>query len=201
VSDGHDHSFKEIERTFKRAVAALREGEIPFLIGGTLASWARGGPEPRKDLDVMVKPEDAPRALAALAGIGMVPERSEEDWLLKARDGGVLVDIIHRPKGMTIDDSVLDRGEELDLMAMSVRVMALEDVLVSKLLALSDHELDLESALQIARSVREQIDWDDVAARTTESPYARSFLTLVEELGVARRATPAEGRARVRVLS
>jgi hypothetical protein len=200
VSDGNDHPFADIERTFKRAVAALREAEIPFLVGGTLASWARGGPEPRKDLDIMVMPEDSERALAALAGIGMKPERSEEEWLLKARDGDVVVDVIHEPKGMTIDQGVLDRGEEMDLLAMGVRVMALEDVMVSKLLALSDHELDLESPLQIARSVREQIDWNAVAARTSESPYARAFLTLVEELGIARRTARSGGRARVRVL-
>jgi len=199
VSSGNDHPFADIERTFKRAVAALREAEIPFLVGGTLASWARGGPEPRKDLDIMVTPQDSERALAALAGMGMTPERSEEEWLLKARDGDVVVDVIHRPKGMTIDQSVIDRAEEMDLLAMGVRVMALEDVMVSKLLALSDHELDLESPLQIARSVREQIDWDDVATRTAESPYARAFLTLIEELGIARH--PARnGRARVRVL-
>jgi hypothetical protein len=200
VSDGHDHPFRDIERTFKRGVAALREAEIPFLVGGTLASWARGGPQPRKDLDLMVKPRDAERALAALAGMGMRPERAEEDWLLKARDGDVVVDIIHRPKGMTVDDRVLARGEQMDLLAMSVRVMALEDVMVSKLLALSDHELDLESPLQIARSVREQIDWVDVAERTSESPYARAFLHLIEELGVATGATGANGRARIRVL-
>jgi hypothetical protein len=200
VSDGNDHPFADIEHTFKRAVAALREAEIPFLVGGTLASWARGGPEPRKDLDIMVRPQDSERALAALAGMGMTPERSEEEWLLKARDGDVVVDVIHRPKGMTIDERVIDRAEEMDLLAMGVRVMALEDVMVSKLLALSDHELDLESPLQIARSVREQIDWDDVAARTAESPYARAFLTLVEELGITQRRARNGGRARVRVL-
>jgi hypothetical protein len=32
--------------------------------------------------------------------------------------------------------------------------------------------------------VREQIDWDEVRKRTSESPYAKAFFTLVEELGV-----------------
>jgi hypothetical protein len=77
--------------------------------------------------------------------------------------------------------------------------MALEDVLASKLLALADHNLDLEPALQMARSLREQIDWDQVRARTDRSPYAKAFFTLVEELGIAR-THPDQGRARVRVL-
>jgi hypothetical protein len=32
--------------------------------------------------------------------------------------------------------------------------------------------------------VREQVDWSDVRRRTEDSPYARAFFTLVEELGI-----------------
>jgi Uncharacterised nucleotidyltransferase len=196
----HDHPFAEIERTFKRAVAALQQAEIPFLLGGALASWARGGPESRKDLDFVVKPDDAERALAALVDLGMRAERPAEDWLLKAWDGDVLVDLIFRPMGLEVDDEVIARGEDMDVMAMRVRVMSLEDVLVSKLLALGDHALDLESPLQIARALRERIDWSEIAARTSASPYARAFLTLVEELGIAPAAQDHADRARIRVL-
>jgi Uncharacterised nucleotidyltransferase len=195
----HDHPFAEIERTFKRAVGALRAADVPFLLGGALASWARGGPESRNDLDFIVKPDDAERALGALSDVGMEPERPAEEWLLKAWDGAVLVDVIFQPKGLEITDEVIARGQELDLFAMRIRVMALEDVLVSKLLALADHSLDLEPALQMARSLREQIDWDQVRARTDHSPYANAFFTLVEELGIAR-APVDHSRARVRVL-
>ena len=38
--------------------------------------------------------------------------------------------------------------------------------------------------LELARSLREQIDWDFVRSRTGDSPFARAFFTLVEELGV-----------------
>ena len=200
-----EHPFAEIERTFKRSVDALRRAEVPFLLGGALASWARGGPESRNDLDFMVKPEDAERALEALVDAGMKPERPPEEWLLKAWDGDVLVDLIFHPKGMEVTDEVIERGDAMDVLSTEVRVMALEDVIVSKLLALTDHSLDLESSLQIARALREQIDWSAVRARTESSPYANAFMTLVEELGVAPRAAesgePGSGRGRVRVVS
>ena len=32
-----------IEASLKRTVAALREAHVPFLLGGSLAVWARGG--------------------------------------------------------------------------------------------------------------------------------------------------------------
>ena len=37
-------AFSDIEQALKRSAAALREAGIPFLLGGSLASWARGGP-------------------------------------------------------------------------------------------------------------------------------------------------------------
>jgi hypothetical protein len=62
--------------------------------------------------------------------------------------------------------------------------MALEDILVTKLLALDEQALDYQGLVQMARAVREQVDWDEVRARTAESPYAAAFFTLVEGLGV-----------------
>jgi hypothetical protein len=81
-----EHSFGDIAATLKKTVAALRDNEIPYLLGGSLACWAHGGPERRKDLDFMVRPEDAERALEALAAEGMRPEKPPEGWLYKAWD-------------------------------------------------------------------------------------------------------------------
>ena len=197
-----EHPFAAIEESFKRAVAALTEAEIPFLLGGSIAIWAHGGPETRNDLDFMVKPEDAERALEALAEAGMRPEHPPEEWLVKAWDGDVLVDLIHHPMGMTVTDEVIARGSELSVAAMRVRVMAIEDVLSSKLLALGEHSLDLEPSLQLARALRERIDWSLVRARTEGSPYARAFLHLIEELGVTTAAGAPAGQrhAKVRVV-
>jgi predicted nucleotidyltransferase len=176
--------FADLEATLKRACAALREAGVPFLLGGSLASWARGGPETRHDLDLMLKREDAERAVEALEAIGMKSERPPEDWLVKAWDGDVLVDLIFWPKGMAIDDEVLARGEELSVLGMTVNVMALEDVMVTKLNAVTEHSLRFESLLAISRALREQVDWEHVRARTAGSPFARAFFVLLEELGI-----------------
>ena len=68
--------------------------------------------------------------------------------------------------------------------AVPMRVMALEDVFVTKLIAMREHEMDYESVVQMARPVREQVDWADVRERTNGSPYAAAFFTLGEELGI-----------------
>jgi predicted nucleotidyltransferase len=176
--------FATIEASLKKAVAALREAEVPFLLGGSLAVWARGGPETRHDLDLVVKPEDADRALAVLAEAGMRPEKPPEEWLHKAWDGDVLIDVIYSPRGLHVDDELLGRGEFLHVLGITIPVMALEDVMATKLLALHEQELDLTSVLRIARSVREQIDWRLLRERTVNSAYAAGFFTICEELGV-----------------
>jgi predicted nucleotidyltransferase len=184
MASDDEQPFGEIEHALKRAAAALRDAGVPFLLGGSLASWARGGPETRHDLDLMIRPTDVETALEALTEAGMRPERPPEDWLVKAWDGDTLVDLIYCPKGLPVNDDLIARGEELSVLGMEMRVMALEDVLVTKLMALTEHSLRYESLLQIARALREQIDWAAVRARTQSSPFARAFFTLAEGLDI-----------------
>jgi predicted nucleotidyltransferase len=179
-----DLPFSRIQETLKRVVSALDEADVPFLIGGSLASWARGGPDAAHDLDVMVRPDDARRAQQALVQAGMRAEDPPETWLLKAWDGEVLVDLIHHPAGLTVDDELMERADLVNVAAMDFRVMAIEDVLYTKLNALNEHYLDFSSLLQIARAVREQVDWDHLRERTTGSPYAKAFFCLLDELGI-----------------
>jgi hypothetical protein len=182
--------FERIEATLKRAVGALRDAGVPFLLAGSLASWARGGPPTRHDLDLIVKPEDAERALAALVQQGMRAERPVEEWLLKAWDGDVLVDLIFTPRGLEVTDELLERSEELHVLGTTIPVLPLEDLLASKLLALDEHRLDLAPVLQIARALREQIDWAALRERTRGSAFAGAFFALVEGLDIA---PPARG--------
>jgi hypothetical protein len=178
--------FDELVETLKKAVAAMRDNDVPYLLGGGLAIWARGGPERDHDLDLMVKADDADRALDALVATGMKAEKPPEGWLYKAYDANdVMVDVIFRPRENPVTDEMLARGEELEVMAIPINVMSPEDVFVSKLLALREHELEYESLIEMARAVREQIDWNALRERTEQSPFARAFFTLAEGLELA----------------
>ena len=67
---------------------------------------------------------------------------------------------------------------------MRLPVSSMEDVLTTKLLALTEQEPDYSSVLEVARTLREQILWDEVRERTESSPFAKAFFTLIEELGI-----------------
>jgi len=184
VSTDQEQEFERLLATMKKAGGALQEAGIPFVLGGGLACWARGAPKTEHDVDFLVRPEDAERAHQALAQAGMRTENPPEGWLLKAYDDEVLVDLIFDPQGGPVDDEIFERAEELEVYAMRMNVAALEDVLVQKLLALSEQEPDYSSVLELARSLREQVDWDDVRERTKNSPFAKAYFTLLEELAI-----------------
>jgi hypothetical protein len=182
-------NLHDLLATMKRAAAALRSADVEFMVGGGIAIWARGGPPTDHDVDFLVREEDAERALEALVLIGMRAERPPEDWLFKAWDGPILVDLIFRPAGGLVDDEQFARATPLEVSALTVAVAAIDDVLVTKLLALREQDLDYRPLVEIARALREQIDWHEVEERTKASPFARAFFTMVEGLGVSPRGS------------
>jgi hypothetical protein len=203
---GNAPAHEAIAATLRTAAGALHDAGVPFMLGGSLACWARGGPRSQNDLDVMVPRGEAQRALGALVAAGMRAEKVPEEWLLKAWDGEVMVDLIFEMLGVgEITPEMIERAERLSVLAICMPVMAVEDVLVGSLLAVNEQRLDFSAPLEVARGLRELIDWEQVRARTEASPYARAFMTLIAELAIApplpapearRRAAPQDTRLR-----
>ena len=178
-------SFPELIEAMKASAGILKDAGVPFVLGGGLSAWARGGPRSEHDVDFLMKPEDADKALQAFVDAGWKTEKPPEGWLYKTwHDNGALVDLIFNPASGPITDDVIDRAPVGEVMALRVKVSTLEDVLVSKLMAMREQEPDFGSVLEWARALREQIDWEDVRARTEASPFAKAFFTLVEALGI-----------------
>ena len=119
----------------------------------------------------------------------MRAEPVPEDWLLKAFDGDILVDLVFRPAGGPIDDAYFERSTPIEVSALTVPVASIDDVLVAKLLALNEQDPDFRAVLEVARALREQIDWSEVENRSRTSPFARAFFTLGEGLGIIERRT------------
>jgi hypothetical protein len=185
-------NFQDLLGTMKRAAAALRDADVEFMLGGGLAIWARGGPPTDHDVDFYVRRGDVEQAFAALVDAGMRGVRPPEDWLLKAWEGDNLVDLVFWPAGGEIEDEHFARATELEVNAQRLLVASIDDVLVTKLLALTEQEPDYRAILEVARALREQVDWNAVEARTSQSPFARAFFTLGEGLGIVERRSVLE---------
>lgn len=184
-----DGDFGVLLSAMKHAAAVLRDHEIEFALAGGLAVYARGGPETEHDVDFVLRPGDALRALDLLGQSGFRCERPPEGWLYKVYDEhDAMIDLIFAPNNRpeTVE-GILERADELEVYAITIKVMSVTDVLATKLLALKEHEVDYESVLEIARACREQIDWDVLRRRTGDYPFAKAFFTLAEELELAER--------------
>jgi len=182
-------TFEELIEAMKAAVGILQSAEIPFVLGGGLSAWARGGPRSEHDVDFLVRVEDVDVALDAFEAAGWKTERPPEGWLVKTwHPNGSLVDLIYNPASGPVTDELIERAPLAEVMAVLVHVSTLEDVMVSKLMALTEQEPNFGRVLEWARALREQIEWDEVRARTEASPFARAFFTLVEGLGIVESA-------------
>ena len=171
-------------RTLTKVVNTLADRRVEFAVAGGCAVYARGGPPSDHDVDVFVHEQDARSAQRALAETGMRPEDPPEDWLLKVYDGDVLVDLVFRPNHRTDMTALLGRAETMRIGPARAPVIDATDLLVDKLLVLDAHRCDFTPLLHIARDLREQVRWDDVAGQTADSPYAQAFLQLVNALSV-----------------
>jgi hypothetical protein len=73
----------------------------------------------------------------------------------------------------------------MGVMAMQIRVMDLDDLIATKLLALDEHSADYRDLILITRSLREQIDWARLRERTASSPFAVAFFALADGLEIS----------------
>jgi hypothetical protein len=173
-----------LQRTATIVVAALKGADVPFALTGGCAVYARGGPPTTHDVDVLVCEDRAKDAVDALVAAGLTAAEPPEDWLTKAFCGDWLVDIIYRPSNRPVTPETLAQAEELAVGAVHAPVMPATAVMSDKLLVLGPHRCDLSELLPVARALREQVDWRQVADETAQSPYAEAFLFLARRLDI-----------------
>lgn len=168
----------------KTVAVALKEESVPFALAGGYAVYARGGADSRHDADVVIMEEDAHRARTALRGRGLEVVDPPEDWLFKVRHHGEQVDVIYRLASGPVDAALLGRAGELTVDSVRMPVMAATDLVVSKLLSMTEHYCDLSPVLAILRSVREQLDLDRVDRTAEDNPFARAAVGLARDLSI-----------------
>lgn len=179
-----------VQSSLKQSAAILQSTGCRFMLIGSVAAWVRGGPESSHDLDFAIKQEDLETVVQAFIQAGYEIEFPPENWLVKAwkRGGGedadVMVDLIYSVSGMTIDDSVLDRADYLDVLAHPILVLSATDLMIMKLMSLREQHLNYTSIISTARAIREQIDWKELENRCKTSPYANAFFTMAKELAI-----------------
>jgi predicted nucleotidyltransferase len=168
----------------KSIATALKADGVPFALAGSYAVYARGGARSLHDVDFVVPMAAIPDAVATLEKRGFQIERPPEDWLVKAYQGPLCVDLIHTLANGPVDAAMLERAEELPVESVRMPVLAATDLLTAKLAAMWEHSCDLEPVLGMARTLREQIDFAAVAAAVDGHAYGEAALFLLRRLGI-----------------
>jgi Uncharacterised nucleotidyltransferase len=170
--------------TLKRVAAVLKQAEIPFALGGSFAVYAHGGHSSDHDVDFLIREQDKERALEELGAVGFEVEQPPEDWLVKVYDDGRMVDLIYRPIETPVTDATLADSVVRPVEAIAMPVLSATQLMIHKLMSYTQHYCDFATGLPVARSLREQIDWERVRRETHLSPYAEAFLVLLDRLDV-----------------
>jgi hypothetical protein len=173
-----------LANTLKRVASVLKQAEIPFALGGSFAVYAHGGHSSDHDVDFLIREQDRSRALEELGAVGFEVEQPPEDWLVKVFDEGRMVDLIYRPVESPVTDETLSDTVMRSVEAISMPVLSATQLMIHKLLSYTQHHCDFATGLPVARSLREQIDWERVRRETASSPYAEAFLMLLDRLDV-----------------
>lgn len=159
------------------AVTALDRAKLPYVLVGGLASSLLGRPRCSTDVDLLVRPADAPAALAAFEREGFSTERTNPHWLYKAFHRDVLVDLLFMAKGeIYVDDEMLRRSTLRSYRDVPVRVVAAEDLIVMKAIA-HDEETPRHWGDALGMVAAGCLDWDYLLWRARAGP--RRLLSLL----------------------
>jgi len=152
-------------------------------------------------VDFLFKRSDAETVLAILAEAGLRTEIPAEGWLVKVYEEDRLVDLIFSPVQRPVTDETLADTDVLPVNACHMPVLSATELMIHKILSYGPHSCDYSRALPVARALREQIDWARVERQVARSPYAQTFLILLDKLGVvslAEASPPGVRRAKLK---
>ena len=175
----------DLRDALKRAASAFKAHGPEFALAGSYALWAFGGPEPVHDVDFVVAEEDTETAALTLEKAGFRIDRTPEDWLFKACvEEDFVIDVLHQLNGKPVDADMIASAEELEVLAIRMRVLSPTQVVTEKLNSLNEHHCDFAALLPAIRAVRERVDWHRVRADTAGNDFAVAFLVLIGRLGI-----------------
>ncbi len=191
-TDGYDQpvgglevALRLQEKTwFPRALRALHEEGVPFLLAGAFGlvhytGFWRG----TKDLDALILPEHREIAIEAVTSIGMRDmferEPYDREWIFRTERDDVIVDLIWRlaNKADDVDRSWFERASSGEFMGIPVQFVSAADLCWMKLFVFQLRRCDWPDIINVIRGTRGSLDWDHLLHQV--GPHWRLLCALV----------------------
>ena len=164
-----DFWIPEEERdVYRRALQALNEASIPYVVAGAYAIYEHTGIyRQTKDLDLFVEPTFVIPAARALHQAGFVMRLEDLHWLAKGFAGDRFVDLIYGMGNSVafIDSAWHEHSRPGVLAAQPVRIAPAEELIWHRLFISERHRHDMSDIVHLLLCVGDTLDWDRLLAR------------------------------------
>lgn len=157
---------------FTEAVELARNGGVEFLLGGAMAlATFTGRWRNTKDIDLIVRRDDAGRLIEALTAAGFEDyferEAYDRTWIFRGFKNGVVLDLIwelpnHR---VLVDEVFFQSAQPVQLRGKIYRALGIEELVRVKLYVLQRSRCDWVDVLNLLASSVEDVNWDRLMER------------------------------------
>jgi hypothetical protein len=167
-----DFWIPEDERhVYSRALQALNDASIPFVVAGAYAIYEHTGIyRQTKDLDLFVEPRVVIPAARALHDAGFMLRLEELHWLAKGFVGDKFVDLIYgMGNGVAfIDAEWFSHSRPGVLAAQPVRIAPAEELIWHRLFISERHRHDMSDIVHLILCEGDSLDWSRLVSRVGE---------------------------------
>lgn len=140
----------------------MREGGVPFLVGGAYAFARYTGIERHtKDFDVFIRREDFPKAKKVFEAAGYESELTFSHWLGKAIKGDDFIDLIFSAgNGVAVVDQLwFDYAVDSVVFDVDVKLIPAEEMIWSKGLIMERERFDGNDVAHVICATGDRLDW------------------------------------------
>jgi hypothetical protein len=173
-------------RAYCRAINALRQEEIPFMLGGGFAlATFTGRWRDTKDIDFYVHPRDRKRAAKVLRQAGFkdyfATRPYDRKWIYRSTRAGVIVDIIWAMANQRarVDNLWFERASTISIRGETLKVLPLEEFLWCKMYIMQRDHCDWTDAFNLLYATGGRLDWEHLIERLGEDlPLLKALLIM-----------------------
>jgi hypothetical protein len=162
---------EEEREVYRRALQALNEASVPYVVAGAYAIYEHTGIyRQTKDLDIFVEPTAVVTAARALHDAGFVMRLEDLHWLAKAFVGDKFVDLIYGMGNAVafIDADWVKHSRSGVLAAQPVRIAPAEELIWHRLFISERHRHDMSDIVHLMLCVADGLDWERLMGRVGE---------------------------------
>jgi hypothetical protein len=156
---------EEQQALFREVILILEKAHFAYAVAGAFALRQHTGIcRFTKDLDIFLSPSAATGVLESLQLHGFECEVCDPVWLAKVRRDNYFIDLITGMSNgvITVDDSWVERAHPARVCGVDSRVLAPEEMIVSKLFVTRRERFDGADIAHIIFGSRGHLQWDRI---------------------------------------